>query len=193
VQGEMETDELIRTWIVEVIQAHLPLVAIAVRQRAKFEGWLKFELAASAELKGASSVGVESPLEDSGGSRSDIVLFYKGARFDIELKTCNANWRMPGVLSRTRPITKNISGIITDAKKLQGRGGNGIVAFCMFPVTRDDTRWTEYLDRIGGKLGIQLTAARHSNRVSIPLGNDSRADVIVVSFAVPGRPTTKVF
>ena len=41
----MGIDQLIRDSIANIIVDHLELVVIAVRQRAKFEGWLKFELA----------------------------------------------------------------------------------------------------------------------------------------------------
>jgi len=42
-----------RKWIVEILEKNLSLVALAVRQRAKFEGWLKFEFARLAVEKGA--------------------------------------------------------------------------------------------------------------------------------------------
>ena len=52
--------DTIREWIVEVLECHQHLLAIALRQRAKFEGWLKFELAMVAEKHGAQSVEVET-------------------------------------------------------------------------------------------------------------------------------------
>ncbi len=161
------------------------MVGIAVRQRAKFEGWLKFELAARAELHGAQGVEVEATSTDSGDSRHDVTFSYAGQRYDVELKTCNTNWRTEGVLNLTRPITKNVDAIIVDGKKLGNCAGNGIAAFCMFPVPCDDNRWTDYLFRIGKKLGVTLRVDRHTSRVSIRLGSASRADVIVVAFTVP--------
>jgi hypothetical protein len=113
----MELDALVRKWIVEVIRAHSALIAIAVRQRAKFEGWRKFELAAYAELHGAQSVEVETASgDDLVRTRCDLTFSYGDKRCDVELKTCNTNWRMEGVLSRTRPITKNVAGIVADAR-----------------------------------------------------------------------------
>ncbi len=53
-------DVICRQWIVAILQNHLPLVALAVCQRAKFEGWLKFELAQRAEAAGCIPVRVES-------------------------------------------------------------------------------------------------------------------------------------
>jgi hypothetical protein len=150
--------DTIREWIVEVLECHQHLLAIAVRQRAKFEGWLKFELAAIAEKHGAQSVEVETASDESNSSakRSDLSLTFNCNRFDVELKTANSNWRMSGVRNKTRPITKNIKGIIRDAQKLSLCSGQGIVAFVLFPLPLQDNRWTEYLDRIASELGISL-------------------------------------
>jgi hypothetical protein len=189
----MQFETLVRTWIVEVIRAHAALVAIAVRQRAKFEGWLKFELAACAELQGAQAVEVEIASGDLARSRSDLTFSYGGKRCDIELKTCNTNWRMEGVLSLTRPITKNVAGIIADARKLQNCPGDGIVAFCMFPVPCGDERWTEYLDRIGKELGLALSVGQHAARVRISIGRRRQADLVVVAFAISKGPEVQSF
>src|SRR5688572_11422352 len=121
-------DVQIRNWIVDILGQHRSLLAVAVRQRAKFEGWLKFELALYAEQHGASAVQVETAYES--GARSDLSFVYDDRRYDVELKTSNTNWRMNGVLALTRPITKNIDSIIIDGKKLQQCPGQGIVAFC---------------------------------------------------------------
>lgn len=40
---------LVRGWIVEVLTSRLDVMRLAVRRRAKLEGWLKFELACRAE------------------------------------------------------------------------------------------------------------------------------------------------
>jgi hypothetical protein len=160
-------------------------MAIAIRQRAKFEGWLKFELAAHAEAKGMNDVTVELAATEAMRSRADVTFWLGGERYNVELKTCNTNWRMEGVREATRPITKNIAGIIQDATKLQTCTGRGIVAVCMFPVNNRDTRWTEYLERISTETGIELSVERNSTRVSIPIGSSCKADVVVISFAVP--------
>jgi len=180
----METDLLIRGWIADVLLAHSALVGIAVRQRAKFEGWLKFELAAFAEAKGMQDVRVEPSTGELTRSRSDLTFSRSGERYDIELKTCNTNYRMEGVLELTRPITKNLAAIIDDAKKLQVCAGRGIVAVCIFPVCPGDRRWIGYLERISEGTGIGLSADHNSTRVTIPLRNACAADVVVVSFPV---------
>ena len=131
-------DRRLRSWIVDVLEQHRSLLNIAVRQRAKFEGWLKFELARYAEEHGATGVEVEAP-SDSGG-RSDLSFTCEGNRYDVELKTCNTNYRMPGVLDCTRPITKNIASVVDDGHKLRLCHNQGIVAFCLFPAAPSSPR-----------------------------------------------------
>jgi hypothetical protein len=130
----METEPMdtrVRRWVVEVLEDHPHLVTLAVRQRAKWEGWLKFELAARAEREGYDPVWVE---EGYGQVRADVTFYNDGQRYDVELKTPNTNWRVPGVLNRIRPITKNIDGVVKDAHKLVMAPGRGIVCFALFPV-----------------------------------------------------------
>src|SRR5688572_13414682 len=166
----------VRQWIVEVLEQHRPLLAIALRQRAKFEGWLKFELAECAERHGAVNVEVEAPT--GMGARADLTFLHNGKRYDVELKTSNTNWRMGGVLARTRPITKNIREVIRDGGKLKGCAGDGIVAFCLFPVEAGDQRWMDYLKRIGSELNIDLTEHQHTSRTTVPLNDSHQADII---------------
>lgn len=182
-------DETIRQWIAEILSEHSQLLAIALRQRAKFEGWLKFELAARAEQYGATVVEVESTSNDStsASTRSDIAFSFGGNRYDVELKTSNSNWRMLGVHNRTRPITKNIDAIILDAYKLYHCANHGIVAFVLFPIPSGDNRWHEYLARIATKLSIPLTEQNHCSRISLPLAGVQVADIIICAFSVP-RP-----
>jgi hypothetical protein len=57
----------------------------------------EFELAAYAQSQGAEDVEVEAATDESSLSRGDLTFRFDGARYDVELKTCNTNWRMPGV------------------------------------------------------------------------------------------------
>lgn len=179
----MEGDLLVRSWIVDVLDAHRELVAIAVRQRAKFEGWLKFELAAYAQFKGAIEVQVEPSADNSSNLRADLTFIYGNERCDVELKTCNTNWRMKGVLNKTRPITKNVAGVIEDARKLHKCSGQGVVAACIFPVECGDMRWVEYLSRIADATGVELSPNSHTSKLAIPIGHDCDAEIIIVSFS----------
>lgn len=122
-------DELLRRSVLQV----------ALRQRAKFEGWLKVELAHALEQR-----GVRAELEASVGGtshRADIKIRSPGGeQFLIVLKTVNTNFRFPGVVERTRPITKNISGVIEDATKVRAASPliTGLLVFPVFPVASDE-------------------------------------------------------
>ncbi len=177
----LSPDKLCRQWIVEILRDHLSLVAIAVRQRAKFEGWLKFELAQCIAQYG-DIVQVET--SDSGDiGRSDITFLLDGVRHDIELKTPNTNYRTAGVANLTRPITKNIAEIVNDARKMYGYIGQGIIAFVLFPIPTSDDRWLKYLDRIGSALGVHLSKDSNCTQMEIPLGHDERCDVVICCFS----------
>ncbi|WP_326512179.1 hypothetical protein [Clostridium intestinale] len=176
-------DELIRKSISEIIKNHTQLVSIAIRQRAKFEGWLKFELADHLQKLGMSNVEVESNYVDS-NDRADLGFAYNGIRYDVELKTPNANWRIEGIENKGRPITKNITSIIIDTKKLEKCVGNGIIAFVLFPVPVGDNRWIEYLSRISNEIGKELTEEENCSRVKVPVDNSNSCEVIICCFNI---------
>jgi hypothetical protein len=77
--------DLIRKGIVEILENNKPLLKIPVRQKAKFEGWLKFELANWLELQGIENVEVESKV-DYRRDRTDITFFHNNEPCSIELK-----------------------------------------------------------------------------------------------------------
>lgn len=184
-----EAPSIVRQWIADVLQEHPGPMAIALRQRAKFEGWLKFALAAHAELKGATEVAVEAPISAAGHSRgrSDISFRWKGARYDVELKTPNTNWRMPGVAEMTRPITKNFWSIVEDARKANSQDCQPLVAFVIFPVPVGDDRWLRYLNRIGEALELVLSRETHATQLTLPISSAHSADVVVCCFPISAR------
>jgi len=177
----------LREWIVAVMLAHLPLLRLAFAQRAKFEGWLKFELACEAVKRHAKHVEVEKEYRSrtGGRQRSDLYFVYEGQQYHLELKTPNTNWGMPGVEQVHRPISRNIASVIEDARKLRGTKGKGLIGFVLFPVPPGDRQWHVYLERISLKLGISLTEQDHCTRIQIPLG-DSVAEGVVCCFSVTG-------
>lgn len=192
-------DTRFRGWMCNLLARRRPLLAIAIRQRAKFEHWLKFELAEEAAAQGASDIQIEPTPESVGQSvRSDLAFIFDGAHYHIELKTPNTNWRMPGVLQLTRPITNNIASIIGDARKPPLSQGQRIVAFTLFPIPPGDSRWHVYLKRISDEVGIHLSEQQNASRVDIPLTPPALAQVVVVTFIAPSRtspakpPTTSL-
>ena len=179
-------DALLREWIREIFEQNTDLLAIAVRQRAKFEGWLKFELALMAEKRGAQEVEVEAQYPNS-KKRADIGFRFGNEAYFIELKTANTNWRVAGVKVKHRPITRNIRGVINDVRKLDGCGCRGIVAFALFPLVPGDKQWHKYLRRIADETGLSLSETEHCFRWRVPLAEKAKApteaEMVVCAFA----------
>jgi hypothetical protein len=174
---------IIRGWIVDIIEQRGEIVGMAMSQRAKFEGWLKFELADAARRNGATNVKFEPPLTPG---RADLSFDFDGVPCVIELKTPNTNYRMAGVESHSRPITQNIASIVVDAEKLAACGG-GVIAFILFPLKTGDDAWLDYLKGLSGKVGQTLSKDEHASRRTVALPNGGGADVAVVTIEVPGR------
>lgn len=172
-------DNLIHKGIVEILTKHERLLQIVLRQRAKFEGWLKFELACYLDQIGMTSVEVESQ-SSFGRDRADIAFFNDGNPYRLELKTPNTNWTIPGVNSSERPITNNVQSIVDDAFKLNSQ--YGIVAFVLFPVPVDDSRWEVYLKRISEKTGLCLSKENNCDVVKMNVDDKHTCDLIVCSF-----------
>lgn len=53
-------DIFIKKTIVDILKNHENVLKISIRQKAKYEGWLKFELASYLEQYGMENVEVES-------------------------------------------------------------------------------------------------------------------------------------
>lgn len=109
---------------------------------------------------------------------------FGSAEYFVELKTATTNWRMEGIKNATRPITKNIQGVIEDGRKLRKLNGRGSLVFAMFPVRHEDDQWLRYLDRIANSLGLELSATDCSTRVTVNLEAAEKADVIVVTIPI---------
>jgi hypothetical protein len=170
--------------MLSVLNGHEAVLALAFRQRAKFEGWLKLELAVNLAAHGARSLVLEAPC--GAGQRADLGFTMDGVPYLIELKTANTNWRLPGVAPKTRPITKNISGIVTDARKLMRCQARGFVAFVLFPLPVADYRWAHYLQRVSSQTGIALSEDGHCRRTNVRLPNGEGCEAVVCCFSVSG-------
>lgn len=169
----------IRQAIVSLLNDNRELLRIPVRQRAKFEGWLKFELAHWLERSGMTGVEVESKVWHR-RDRTDITFLDGEEPYSVELKTPNANWRVRGVSSTNRPITMNVQSIMDDAMKLNSP--NGIVAFVLFPVPLSDGRWEEYLSRISRNTGLSLSRQANCELVHLDLDESNACSLVVCTF-----------
>lgn len=110
-----------------------------MRQRAKFEGWLKVRVAHLLEGRHNLNVRLEAKYQGAHGRHlADLLVKDGGFSAWVMLKTCNTNFRFPGVVNETRPITMNIAQIVEDVAKLRGQGDRsaaGYVCLPMFPVS----------------------------------------------------------
>jgi hypothetical protein len=159
----------------EILVTRKDMLQILLRQRANFEGWLKFELAYKLEAMGMKEVEVEKKA-DRRRDRTDIH-FWTGEQFiSVELKTCSTNWKIPGVKDCGRPITDSINGVIADAKKLNS--GSGIVAFLMFPIQLGDKGWQSYIMRIAEKTGINISVETHCRTVPMKLNEGQECEIL---------------
>jgi hypothetical protein len=139
---------------------------MACRQRAKFEGWLKFELAISLSRQAAfQNITLEDGYPSKG--RSDISFVSYGVKWFIEMKTANTNFRADGLENKGRPVTRNMAGIVEDFEVLQKRAkpARGLAVFCIFPVP--SRLWgstihqlTYHLDHIEHGAGLQPGSLR---------------------------------
>ena len=130
-----------------ILTRHRDTVWIAVRQRAKFEGWLKLELAHA--LEGAGLTDIRLECQYMGRKKADLAFRIEGSRCFVELSMCNTSWRVEGVEPATRPITKNVRHVLRDIEKLKmvKEPDLGIALALFFPVP---TSWSvqHLLDRI---------------------------------------------
>ena len=124
-----------------------PILNLHLPKRAKFERYLQTVLAY--KLKSCYlDTEIEKPYPNNSSKHADI---FSNNTF-IEIKTVNTNYNAEGVESKTKPISKNINGIIYDIEKLQTqRVENGVVAFVLFPVD-DEEKYKDYVKRITGVL-----------------------------------------
>lgn len=132
-----------------------PVLDVALRQRAKFENWLKIELGTALNHAGFD-VRLEKTYTDSTGARyrADVAVVVEGQTHLIMLKTVNTNFRFSGVENANRPITKNIKGVMEDVHKLAVTlpHTSGYILFPVFPVAAQESgrvgQLAVYLNRI---------------------------------------------
>lgn len=128
--------------IQDILKSNVDLLFIAVKQRAKFEGWLKFELACALKKK-YTDTRVEYCL---GKEKKVLIDIFSNGSF-IELKTPNTNYKIEDCDDKTRPITKNISSIVNDVNKLKQLNNKGYIAFVLFPLD-DKEKYKNHIEKI---------------------------------------------
>jgi hypothetical protein len=172
-------EKLILEQIVNILSDNKQLMRIAIRQREKFEGWLKFELANRIEKLGFNEVEIETKVEWR-RNRPDISFYEEDDFYRIELKTCNTSWKIDGISKKGKPITDNIKGVTNDAKKLNSN--YGIVAFVMFPIPKNDIRWKPYIERIKEETKIEIDYKLNCKILAMEIDDSNTCDLLVCLF-----------
>ena len=144
--------------LVNILKSRQDLVFIAIKQRAKFEGWLKFELANKLNHI-YSDTCVEKCMS---GKLVDV--FSNDSC--IELKTPNTSYRHDGCENRTRPITNNIASIIDDINALKKIGVDGYIAFIMFPIDNNG-KYKSHIDKIDANVKKSVKTVIKINNIPI--------------------------
>lgn len=183
------TAKYIADTIKKILSKNQDLLEIAFRQRAKFEGWLKFEIAKEFQKSGKDTK-VEYPIADLFADkvlpelyrnteverliqRGHVDLFAENCL--IELKTPNTSYTCEGVDPKTRPITDNVNSIISDVDKLrnitEGLSYDSFIAFVMFPIDTNK-KYMGHVNKIENHIqaqGLKITKAQRTVRIkSIP-------------------------
>ena len=144
------TAKYIADTIVSILSDNEDLLEIAFRQRAKFEGWLKFEIAKEFQKSGKDTK-VEYPI-----AKGHVDLFADNCL--IELKTPNTSYNHPDLESKTRPITDNVNSIISDVDKLrnitEGLSYDSFIAFVMFPIDTNK-KYMRHVNKIENHIQAQ--------------------------------------
>lgn len=148
--------------LVNILTSRQDLVFIAIKQRAKFEGWLKFELAN--ELRKLYPDTCVEKCMAYNNSKKLVDVFSNDSC--IELKTPNTSYGHDGCENRTRPITSNIDSIINDINALKKIGVDGYIAFVMFPIDNND-KYQSHIKKIDAKVKNSVKTVIKINNIPI--------------------------
>ena len=121
-------------------------ISIFVRERSKFEGWLKIEV-----VDTLLDLGIPKERITPEENRTDIVFELEGKKVGMELKTINTNYIHELVKNKTRPITKNIEGILDDINKLKRNTEfhERVIVFVVFPLSEKNEKfWRKHIEKI---------------------------------------------
>jgi hypothetical protein len=166
---KVQYHQLVRTKIENIIESRSSALWTAIRQRAKFEGWLKIELAAALEEDARVECQLEAPVGD--GLRCDLFIDHDLTRLYVELKTIGSSWRVPCVENKTKDTTNNIRDVIADVEKLRRAKeyAKCVVAFVEFPVPEEGEKCRRHLKYI-------------SEVTKVPFGDDDCYRLMPIEF-----------
>jgi len=138
---------------------------LPVRQRAKFENWLKIELFYSIWQKllhrnHSSEIKIEESYPKKKKLRCDILFaFLRKRHVYLELKTINTSYDCDSDLipRKTKPIADNVDSVIEAANRLRKftkKGDQRIVAFVVYPLCEEKLdKWKYHESKINDEIG----------------------------------------
>jgi hypothetical protein len=140
--------------LLDRIENHIGLNQCVV-ERSKFEGWLKVEII---DVLQRHNYNAKPEIDRIDISFDDTA---------IELKTINTNYRFDNVVNKTRPITKNIQGIIHDIDELKKKEiENRFILFVVFPIKMEQKEWGFHIEKIKNELcELTLTEFKFNNGI----------------------------
>lgn len=160
-------ERLLNDLIKTILMGNQSLITIALQQRAKFEGWLKFELANKLKKMYADTV-VEYHLK---GMNAHVDIYSNQSL--IELKTPNTSYNANDCINAKKNITDNVKGIVNDINKLNSINPKvsyvgGYIAFVMFPLDKRGT-YTKHINKIKSNIhtGKMVSSTLTINGVDI--------------------------
>lgn len=159
-----------------VIERGRDVLWIAVRRRARFEGWFKLELAYELEVSGFKEVTLEERYQES--KRADITFKVNNDKCFLELKTCVTNWAVRGVPLITHVnITQEVGSFLDEdleSVKLVKKPNLGVALMLLFPTKAESDiiskikAWKKHGDRLLGESPL-IRTVKLMDEVSIAL------------------------
>lgn len=176
----------VKDWIQAILtdEGHQKSLKVAAQGRAKFEGWLKFELVREAVEHHATNVRVEIQNKSVPQKNQLIDLSFqlKGTNYYLELKTPRAGWSNEGlenldIKKTTNHIGGDIRAIMKDAVNLKKfiqwkqpdqPSSKGIIAFVAFPLAIDRTLWWANWQKAWSNAAISVSKLRKISKAALP-------------------------
>jgi len=144
-------------------------IDVFVKNRAKFEGWLKVEIV------NILCNGIPDKTDKIIPEKYRIDVVFDDSA--LELKTVNTNYRRKGIVNKTRPITLNVEQLENDINKLRKLHRidirNKAILFVVFPLSENN---------------IEEFEAEHLTKLSV-----EKQDIIYRQFKTINGITNRIY
>jgi len=144
-------------------------IDVFVKNRAKFEGWLKVEIV------NILCNGIPDKTDKIIPEKYRIDVVFDDSA--LELKTVNTNYRRKGIVNKTKPITLNVEQLENDINKLRKLHRidirNKAILFVVFPLSENN---------------IEEFEAEHLTKLSV-----EKQDIIYRQFKTINGITNRIY